>query len=271
MIRCVIFDLGGTLIDKYSMSPLVNLRKAFSFQNVNLCNSLISKDMGMKKLDHIYSLSKEDEFKNQFRQVYGRYHEETDLYTIYNFFCSLQRQSLRKKVEIIPETKKAIDYLKERDIKIGINTGFSKDQMNIALDLLHKHDIVPDSSVSSTCLNNSGKHVLGRPHPHMIHHIMDELKVNDPKHVLKVDDTCVGIQEGKNAGCLTAGIARWSINMNVTSEEELFNLTDDIINDKLIQSRHILLKEEPTYLINTLRELKYCIDPLYLNLKKDIL
>tara|TARA_Y100000389_G_C17351936_1_gene458889 strand:+ start:76 stop:876 length:801 start_codon:yes stop_codon:yes gene_type:complete len=266
MIRCVIFDLGGTLIDKYSMSPLVNLRKAFSFRHINLCNSLVTKDMGMKKLDHIYTLSKEDDFKSQFKQVYGRQHEETDLQDIYNIFCSLQRKSLRTDVELIPETKKTIDYLRERDIKIGVTTGFSKDQMNIALDLLQKHDIIPDSAVSSTCFNHPG-----RPNPYMIHHLMDELKVNDPRKILKVDDTCVGIQEGRNAGCLSVGVARWSINMNVTSDEEQNNLTDKTIKEKLNKSRSILLKEDPTYLINTLDELKYCIDPLYLNLKKDIL
>lgn len=266
MIRCVIFDLGGTLIDKYSMSPLVNLRKAFSFRHINLCNSLVTKDMGMKKLDHIYALSKEDSFKDQFKQVYKRPHEENDLQDIYNIFCSLQRKSLRTDVELIPETRKTINYLRERDIKIGVTTGFSKDQMNIALDLLKKHDIIPDSAVSSTCFNHPG-----RPNPYMIHHLMDELKVSDPRKILKVDDTCVGIQEGRNAGCLTVGVARWSINMNVTSEEEQNNLTDKTIKEKLNKSRSILLKEDPTYLINTLDELKYCIDPLYLNLKKDIL
>jgi len=226
----------------------------------------VAKDMGMKKLDHIYALAKEDSFKEQFKLVYGRHHDESDLFDIYNIFCSLQRQSLRKQVEIIPETKKAIDYLKERDIKIGVTTGFSKDQMNIALDLLKKHDIIPDASVSSTCFNHPG-----RPNPYMIHHLMNELKISDPRKILKVDDTCVGIQEGRNAGCLTVGVARWSINMNVTTEEEQEDLTDEIIKDKLNKSRKILLKEDPTYLINTLDELKYCIDPLYLNLKKDIL
>jgi phosphonoacetaldehyde hydrolase len=265
MIRCVIFDLGGTLIDKFSMSPLVNLRKAFAFQNIPLCNSLVSKDMGMKKFDHICTLSKEVEFKDKFKQVYGRSHDDTDLFNIYNIFCSLQRQSLRMNVDLIPGSKKAIHHLQENDIKVAVNTGFSKDQMNIALDLLHKHDIVPDASVSSTCYNQFNKPLLGRPHPHMIHHLMDELQINDPKQVLKVDDTCVGIQEGKNAGCLTVGVARWSIHMNVFSKEEEDLLTDTDIIDKLNESRKTLLKEDPTYVINTLDELQHCLIPLYLS------
>ncbi len=143
--------------------------------------------------------------------------------------------------------------------------------MNIALELLKKHDIVPDVAVSSTCMYNTNREMIGRPCPYMIYNIMDELNISDPKKILKVDDTCVGIQEGKNAGCLTVGVARWSINMGITKEEDLHNLSDKTIKEKLKKSRNILLKEDPTYLINTLDELQYCLDPLYLNLKKDIL
>ena len=75
--------------------------------------------------------------------------------------------------------------------------------------------------------------MLGRPSPYMIYNIMDELQVNNPQQILKVDDTCVGIQEGKNAGCLTVGVARWSINMNVFSKEEEDLLTDNEIKHKL--------------------------------------
>ena len=57
MIRGVIFDLGGTLVDKYSLSPLLNLRKAFQCHKIRLADTLIAKDMGMKKFDHITHLS----------------------------------------------------------------------------------------------------------------------------------------------------------------------------------------------------------------------
>ena len=94
---------------------------------------------------------------------------------------------------------------------------------------------------------------------------MDELQINNPQQILKVDDTCVGIQEGKNAGCLTVGVARWSINMNIFSKEEENLLTDNEIKHKLTNSRKILLKENPTYMINTLDELHHCLIPLYLS------
>ena len=94
--------------------------------------------------------------------------------------------------------------------------------------------------------------------------ILFRRNIKDPKQVLKVDDTCLGIQEGKQAGCCTAGVARWSTNMDISSYDEKNNLDEDIINDKLKKTRQVLNKQEPTYLINTLTELKHCIDPLNL-------
>ena len=71
---------------------------------------------------------------------------------------------------------------------------------------------------------------------------------------------------GKYSGCNTVGVARWSIHMDIDSYSEKKNIenNDKLIKYKLNKSRDILLQEDPTYLINTLYQLKYCIDPLYL-------
>jgi phosphoglycolate phosphatase-like HAD superfamily hydrolase len=45
-----------------------------------------------------------------------------------------------------------------------------------------------------------------RPDPAMILHAMHELGIRDPRAVLKVGDTAVDVQEGKNAGCWTAAV-----------------------------------------------------------------
>ena len=258
MIRGVIFDLGGTLVDKYSLSPLVNLNKAFKHRHITLDNKVISKDMGLKKYDHIVAISKESEFKKQFQNIYNRSPVQEDLYDIHNIFNRLQNKYLQTNLEIIPEVKSAIDILKERNIKIGITTGFNKEQMNYCIKLLNKHNIYPDSAVSSTC-----KDILPRPMPHMIYENMITMGIENPSEILKVDDTCIGIEEGINAGCLTLGVARWSINMKVNSFEESLNLesrnNEFIVKDKLSESRRILHLAKPTYLINTLEHLHHCL------------
>ncbi len=267
MIRAVIFDLGGTLVDKYSLSPLINLKNAFLKNNVRLSDKLIARDMGMDKFDHITHLSYDKEFRDQFIYNHGRLHSSIDLNNIYDDFCNFQERYLQNHLELIPETKDAIDKLKEKDIKIGITTGFNLDQMNLCLDLLEKHGIYPDSAVSSSCLD-----VPSRPDPQMIQENMRRLGISNPKQIMKVDDTCVGIEEGINAGCITVGVARWSINMGITSEKQMLTMEydkyygelehDEYAKDfkyRLSECRKKLHTAEPCYLINTLKDLENCL------------
>ena len=48
MVRLCVFDLGGTIVDKYSLSPLVNLKKALLKNNIRLSNTLISVNFPYK-------------------------------------------------------------------------------------------------------------------------------------------------------------------------------------------------------------------------------
>ena len=96
---------------------------------------------------------------------------------------------------------------------------------------------------------------------------MEIMKIDNPKHIIKIDDTCVGIQEGKNAGCWTVGVARWSVNMEVTSIDELNNMNQltynednrygnyRILRDKIDKSKEILRSENPDFVIQTLEGL----------------
>ena len=67
MIRCCIFDLGGTIIDKYSLSPLLSLSSAFGLRGIVIPSNIIYKDMGKKKFDHIILLCNEPIIKNKYQ------------------------------------------------------------------------------------------------------------------------------------------------------------------------------------------------------------
>ena len=41
MIKACIFDLGGTIVDRYSLTPFIAFKGAFENKNINLCSSLI--------------------------------------------------------------------------------------------------------------------------------------------------------------------------------------------------------------------------------------
>ena len=54
MIRACIFDLGGTIVDRYSRSPFLSLKESFKRIKINISDDLIYKDMGKSKQEHIY-------------------------------------------------------------------------------------------------------------------------------------------------------------------------------------------------------------------------
>ena len=71
MIRGIIFDLGGTLVDKYSLSSVLNLRKALNYHKITLPDSLIARDIGLGLYDHISQLSYEQSFRDEFLKNHG--------------------------------------------------------------------------------------------------------------------------------------------------------------------------------------------------------
>ena len=118
-------------------------------------------------------------------------------------------------------------------------SGLNAENMNIIRKKLNKNDIHFNSYVSSTCIDKPS-----RPHPYMIQKNMELLNIRDPKTVIKLDDTVVGIHEGIAANCLTVGVAKWSIYMNISTIDDAYYFHHDLhkeeMDEKLIQSHKIL-------------------------------
>ena len=103
MIRCCIFDLGGTVVDKYSLSPLLSLANAFGLRRITIPNHIISKDIGKTKIDHIVSLCKEPIVEGQFNRTYGRHISYIDIDNIFADFNKLQVDYMTEHLDIIPQ------------------------------------------------------------------------------------------------------------------------------------------------------------------------
>ena len=91
---------------------------------------------------------------------------------------------------------------------------------------------------------------------------MDEFKINEPYNVMKLDDTVIGLEEGRYAHCWPAGVSRWSTNMKVKSLEESYSLSCDEVKEKNKISRNILRKARPHYILDTLNDLPDILDIL---------
>lgn len=89
---------------------------------------------------------------------------------------------------------KLFHNLRARGIKVALNTGYSRHMKDKVIAQLGLADCI-DASVSSDDVLHS------RPHPAMIHRLMDMTNTRHVQHVIKAGDTHIDMLEGYNAGC----------------------------------------------------------------------
>ena len=114
--------------------------------------------------------------------------------------------------------------LKEHNVLIGIDTGFSRDIADIILDKMGwMEDGLIDYSVTSDEVEN------GRPFPDMIYKTMEELGISSTAEVAKVGDTASDLMEGYAAGCkYVIGITTGAYSREELATEHHTHLISDI-------------------------------------------
>ena len=116
-ISACIFDLGGTIVDRYSLTPFLSLKKAFERKGIYITNDLISKDMGKNKKEHISDILINFKVTNQWYNKYNDYPDDTDIESIFKDFNKIQTKYSDQVMDILPETKDCIEYLQFNYIK----------------------------------------------------------------------------------------------------------------------------------------------------------
>ena len=250
MIRACIFDLGGTIVDRYSLTPFLSLQKIFSDKHVNISNRLIFKDMGKSKREHITDIINNKSVKYQWERIYKRKPQEYDIDTLFREFNKIQTNYCSTLMTILPETRECIEYLQYNKILTGATTGFNEQNMHIIRKKLEFQNLHLNSYVSSTCLDTQS-----RPYPYMIQENMNRLNIRNPRSVIKIDDTAIGIQEGQNANCWTVGVVRWSSNMKIQTIEEAYNLELYQLQENFKKCKQTLIATGADYVIDSLDDL----------------
>ena len=126
---------------------------------------------------------------------------------------------------IHPDLCKYFNELRKDNIKIALNTGYSKDIQDILIYKLNLKYCI-DDSISSSEVN------MGRPSPHMIYDLMDRNNIIRPEQVIKIGDTRVDILEGKNAGCSTVGVLTGADNREKLEKNKPDFIVDNIVDIK---------------------------------------
>ncbi len=99
-------------------------------------------------------------------------------------------------VKPMPDAEDVFLQLKEKGIRIALNTGFSK---RIAETIVYRFQWKEKGLVDDFI--GSNEVAMGRPYTYMISELMKRAAVEDAKDVIKIGDTPVDIEEGRNAGC----------------------------------------------------------------------
>ena len=86
-------------------------------------------------------------------------------------------------------------WLRNKEIKIALTTGFSRSTMDELLRQLNWSDLI-DISVTPSEVNQ------GRPSPEMLQFALKELEVASPLNVLVVGDTAADMESGHNFGAV---------------------------------------------------------------------
>lgn len=212
-VQAVVLDWAGTTVDFGSLAPVAAFRRLFAIEEIDLSLEEVRGPMGTEKREHIRRLCALPRVAAVWRERYGNDPDEALIDRLYQDFMPLQTATIHDHAQLIPGCRQAIAQLRARGIRIGANTGYSREMMEPLARAAAEQGYQPESTVCATEVPH------GRPYPHMSLRNLIELDVETVHASVKVDDTIPGIEEGLNAGMWTVGVA-------VTGNETGLSLAD---------------------------------------------
>ncbi len=202
-VEAIIFDWAGTTVDFGSFAPtqifVDAFRDAYGF---DLSMEEARRPMGLGKWQHIEALGHDPEVDARWRARFGKPMSVEDIDTLYRTFLPLQVERVGLYADLIPGTAETVAELRRRGIKIGSTTGYPRVVMETLMRSAEEKGYRPDCTVCSDDLAAGS-----RPGPWMALQCVLDLKIGNVAHCIKVDDTLPGIEEGRNAGMWTVGLA----------------------------------------------------------------
>lgn len=201
-VRAVVSDLAGTLVDHGCLAPAIAFKQVFAERGVAIDDAQARGPMGLNKRDHIEAILAIPSVAEAFVSANGRPHGAPDVDAMYARFTPVQIELLRTHSQAIPGAIEALAELRRRRIKIGVNSGYARDMVEVVVASLKNQDFVPDAWVSADDVAG------GRPEPWMMLRALERMRVYPSYLGVKVGDTVPDIEEGKNAGAWTVGVLR---------------------------------------------------------------
>jgi phosphonoacetaldehyde hydrolase len=200
-LKAAIFDWAGTTVDHGSLAPTQVFVEAFKRFDVDITVDEARIPMGLPKWDHIRALGRLPRVAEAWRRAHGSEFGDADVDAVYEVFTPMIVQVVADYAQLIPGTLETVGALRDRGLKIGSTTGYTREIMDVVAPLAAGQGYRPD------CLLCADDMAVGRPTPLMMYRCFIDLNVWPAAACVKVDDTAPGIAEGLNAGAWTVGLA----------------------------------------------------------------
>jgi phosphonoacetaldehyde hydrolase len=252
-VKAVILDWAGTTVDHGSLAPVRVLQEVFAKRGVPISEEEARRDMGVLKIDHIRKILFGKNVATRWNKAVGRDPTETDVETLFANFVPLQLECLVKYSTVIDGVAETVARLRNRGIKIGSTTGYTRAMLEMILHPAAAQGYAPDCAITPDEVG------AGRPHPWMIYANAIRMQVEPLEAIVKIGDTPVDIEEGLHAGVWTVGVARTG-NMIGLSAEDLGALTPAEKANRLKNARTQLSAAGPHEVIDAVADCEAAID-----------
>ena len=193
MVKLVVFDMAGTTVDEDNV-VYKTVRDAINEKGYSVSlEDVLAAGAGKEKSQAIHDV---------LDGLGAEPTSETVQVIFRDFQQRLKQAYLDLDVKEQPGASDLFHQLRSNGIKVALNTGYDRDTAeNLVAKIGWKTGQHIDTLVTASDVSR------GRPHPDMIELAMKHCGVESPASVVKIGDSGIDIEEGKEAGCgLTFGI-----------------------------------------------------------------
>ena len=211
--------------------------------------------MGVLKKDHIRALLRIPRVAAEWDQRFQQTPGEEEVESLFADFVPQQMACLVECSTVISGVSDTVRSLRDRGIKVGSTTGYTRPLMDILLPHAASQGYLPDCAV---CPDDVG---AGRPYPWMIYETAIRMKVSPLAALVKIGDTVSDIEEGLNAGTWSVAVARTG-NMIGLTEGQWRALPKAEQAIRLEDAHRQLLDAAAHYVIDTFADIDPILDQI---------
>ena len=254
-ITAVILDWAGTAVDHGSCAPVGIFVELFARRGVEVSTAEAREPMGTHKREHIRRMSVMPRVAEAWVEANGAAITDEDIDAMYAEAASLQADVAPRFAQPIEGVVELVGELRARGIQVGSTTGYPKGVLDAVRAEAARRGYEPDCAVAASEVQ------AGRPAPFLCWEAARRLGAWPAHGIVKVGDTVVDVQAGKNAGFWSVGVARTGNLVGLTAAE-LAALSDAERDRRVAAARATLFDAGADFVIDEPLELLGVLDQI---------